>query len=101
MYRVICKSKFFGSESEKIIWEGKDLVELSKKYPPSKIFRANPFCHKEFEDGYIVEDYHFEKLEGGEWVKISDPRKRIDERLTQHEIETERENRRMFPGDHV
>jgi len=100
MYRVIQKSKFFGNISEVVIWEGEDIIELSREYPPSKIYSADPLGHCEFEDGYIMDDYHFEKLEDGAWIKIEDPRVRLNKELTWLEIETERENRKMFPGDY-
>ena len=84
----------------KVIWEGADLDDLSRKYPPSSVFGADPLGHNEFEDGCIRFDHEFErKAEDGAWETIPDPRTRKDKSLTAYERAIDEENRRDFPGD--
>lgn len=87
--------------SETIKWSGTNLDELSRKYPPSNIFGADPLGHSEIEDGLIRYDYRFEQQsEDGSWEKISDPRRRITP-MTTLEREIDAENRRLYPGDYI
>jgi hypothetical protein len=71
---------------------------LSKQYPPSEIFGADPLGHSEIEGGHIRFDYKFERLVEGEWQEIDDPRVRLTP-MTALEREIDAENRRLFPGD--
>lgn len=93
-----------GSEVKRLeqeLWKGSDTSELSKQYPPSEIFGADPLSHSEIEDGLIRFDYDFQELQEGEWVTISDPRIRHQAGLTELEREIDAENRRRYPGDFV
>lgn len=109
-YRVIAiLSNDFGAynhgspskKDETIKWSGTDLDALSREYPPSDIFGADPLDHSEIEDGLIRYDYRFERQsEGGSWQEIDDPRRRITP-LTSLEREIDAENRRLFPGDYI
>lgn len=101
MFRVICTSKVFGKEKTSVVWEGESIHELSREYPPSKIFGADPLGHWELEDGYVTYDCHFEKLECGTWTKVKDPRIRLQKGLSKAEREIDQENRRLFPGDYL
>lgn len=86
---------------ETIKWSGNDIDELSRKYPPSEIYGADPLEHKEIEDGLIRFDYRFERQSDDEsWEEIGDPRRRITP-LTSLERAIEAENRRDFPGDYI
>lgn len=83
-----------------IIWQGSDTAELSRQYPPSEIFGADPLSHSEIEDGLIHFDYRFEhQVEDGSWKRIKDPRRRLTP-VTTLEREIDAENRRLFPGDY-
>ena len=83
------------------IWEGTDLDGLSTKYPPSKVFGADPLGRNEIEDGCIRTSHEFEKkVDAGDWEKIPDPRTRKNKRLTPLEQAIDEENRRDFPGDY-
>lgn len=84
---------------ETIMWSGTDVDELSRQYPPSDIFGADPLGHSEIEDGLIRYDYRFEWQSGdGSWEQIDDPRRRITP-MTNLELAIDAENRRLFPGD--
>lgn len=84
---------------ETVKWSGTELDELSRKYPPSEIFGADPLGHSEIEDGLIRHSYRFERqLSNGSWEKIDDPRRRLTP-ITTLEREIDAENRRLFPGD--
>jgi hypothetical protein len=86
---------------ETIKWSGTDIKKLSRQYPPSNIFGADPLGHSEIEDGLIRYDYRFEcQTEDGSWEKIDDPRRRITP-MTSLEREIDAENRRDFPGDYI
>lgn len=85
--------------TEQTVWEGNDVRELSRQFPPSNIMGADELGHHEIEDGWIRFDHRFERLQGGRWVKISDPRIRLDPALTEDEEAIDAENRRLFPGD--
>jgi len=86
---------------ESIKWSGTDLDDLSRTFPPSNIFGADPLGHSEIEDGLIRYDYRFERQsEDGTWEQIDDPRRRITP-MTSQEREIDAENRRLFPGDYV
>lgn len=86
---------------ETIKWSGTDVDELSRQYPPSNVFGADPLGHSEIEDGLIRYDYRFERQsEDGSWEEIDDPRHRITP-LTTLEREIDAENRRLFPGDYI
>lgn len=84
---------------EQVVWQGSDTDELSRQYPPSKVFGADPLGHSEIEDGLIRFDYRYERLEGDAWVKIDDPRRRLTP-MTAVEREIDAENRRLYPGDY-
>lgn len=86
---------------ETIKWSGTDLDELSRQYPPSNIFGADPLGHSEIEDGLIRYDYRFERQRGdGSWETIDDPRRRITP-MTALDREIDAENRRLYPGDFI
>lgn len=92
----------FGDEAEckeQFVWQGTDTKVLSKQYPPSEIFGADPLGHSEIEGGHIRFDYRFERLVDGEWQEIDDPRVRLTP-MTALEREIDAENRRLFPGDY-
>jgi len=87
--------------SETTVWQGTDVDKLSRQFPPSEIWGADPLGHKEIEDGWIRWDTRFERLlEDGTWEKIDDPRRRLTP-LTDLEREIDAENRRLFPGDYL
>jgi hypothetical protein len=83
-----------------IVWKGSDIDELSREYPPSEVFDADPLGHSEIEDGFIRFDYKFERqIAANSWEEIDDPRRRITP-VTEREQEIDAENRRLFPGDY-
>lgn len=102
-FRVVCKTRTgFADERTDVSypWIGVDLDELSRLYPPSNIFGADPLFHREIEDGFIRTDYAFERqLPDGSWEKIDDPRRRLTP-MTDLERAIDAENRRDFPGDY-
>lgn len=107
-FRVIkiLKDDFTKDETKSITeatyWEGDSVDELSEKYPPSRIFGADPLGFSSIEDGWITWRFRFEKLEEGAWAEIDDPRVRHDlDVLTELEAAIDAENRRMFPGDFI
>ncbi len=81
-------------------WEGDDIVELSKQFPPSEIYGADPLDHSEIEDGLIRYDYRFEQFIDGQWTEIEDPRVRQRSAPTALERAIDAENRRLYPGDY-
>jgi hypothetical protein len=84
-----------------IVWEGSDIDELSREYPPSNIMFADPFDQKEIENGFIITRFTFERqLEDGSWEEIDDPRRRLTP-VTAYERAIDAENRRDFPGDYI
>ena len=84
-----------------IVWQGSDIDELSREYPPSEIWGADPLGHSEIEDGWIRMDYSFEQqLPDGSWEEIDDPRRRLTP-MTDYEREIDAENRRLYPGDYI
>ena len=84
----------------KVIWQGSDIDELSREYPPSQIFGADPLGHNEIEDGLIRLDYSFESQTGEDSCeKIDDPRRSITP-MTETEREIDAENRCLYPGDY-
>ena len=86
---------------ETVIWQGTDTDQLSREFPPSEIWGADPLGHKEIEDGWIRTDTRFERqLENGSWEEIDDPRCRLTP-MTELEREIDAENRRLFPGDYI
>jgi hypothetical protein len=85
--------------TEQTVWEGNDVRELSRQFPPSNIEGADELGHHEIESGFIRFDHRFERLQGGRWAKISDPRVRLDPALSEAEEAIDAENRRLFPGD--
>ena len=85
--------------TEQTVWEGNDVRELSRQFPPSNIMGADELGRHEIEDGWIRFDHRFERLQGGRWVKIGDPRVHLDPALTETEAAIDAENRRLFPGD--
>lgn len=101
-YRVIKTTTVgFGEDAvhtQQVVWQGTDTKALSKQYPPSEIFGADPLGHSEIEGGHIRFNYRFEKLVGDEWREIDDPRVRLSP-MTALEREIDAENRRLFPGD--
>lgn len=104
MYRVVATTRT-GFTDERVDvsfpWTGTDIDELSRLYPPSDIFGADPLFHHEIEDGFIRTDYKFEqKLFNGSWVEIHDPRRRLTP-MTALERAIDAENRRDFPGDYI
>lgn len=101
-YRVIKILTAFGpgGPKEETIWEGSDIIALSKQYPPSNIFGADPLGHHEIEDGWIRWDHRFESFQDGKWTECPDPRRRISAELSQLERDIDAENRRDFPGDY-
>jgi hypothetical protein len=105
-YRVvkIFSNDFTGEKNiETTIWEGLDIDQLSKAYPPSKVFGADDLTHHEIEDGWIRWDYRFERQNAdGKWVKCKDPRHPVsDPAFRQLEREIDKENRLRFPGDYA
>jgi hypothetical protein len=81
-------------------WQGTNIDELSRNFPPSEIFGADPLEQKEIEDGFIITRFTFERqMPNGEWEEIDDPRRRIT-RMTQLERAIDEENRRLYPGDY-
>ena len=87
--------------SETVIWQGQDADQLSREFPPSEIWGADPLGHKEIEDGWIRMDKRFERqLEDGTWEEIDDPRRRLTP-ITEYEREIDAENRQRFPGDYI
>lgn len=80
-------------------WEGTDVGQLSRSYPPSHVFGADQLAHREMEDGCIRYDYTFQhQTEDGSWEDCSDPRRRTTP-MTALERAIDAENRRLFPGD--
>jgi hypothetical protein len=104
-YRVIKLTSIGAGDNAKhtreIIWQGSDIDELSRSYPPSQIFGADPLGYSEIEGGHIRFTYHFERYmpEGEGWFAVEDPRRRITP-TTQLEREIDAENRRLYPGDY-
>ena len=91
-----------GKKTEEPIWQGEDIDALSRKHPPSEIFGADSLKHNEFEDGWIRNDFRFERqLEDGTWEECPDPRRRLSHGRSDLEREVEAENRRLFPGDYI
>ena len=86
--------------STSIVWQGTNITELSKAYPPSDILFADELGHSEIDGGHIRMDYSFEKFEDGQWIEIDDPRVRLDPTLTARERAIDKENRDAFPGDY-
>jgi len=86
-------------QTEQIVWQGTDTKVLSKQYPPSEIFGADPLGHSEIEGGHIRFDYRFEQLVDEQWQEIDDPRVRLTA-MTELEREIDAENRRLYPGDY-
>lgn len=85
--------------TETVKWLGTDINELSRLYPPSKVFGADPLGRSEIEDGLIRYSYRFERQsEDGSWVAIDDPRRRLTP-MSEFECAVDAENRRDFPGD--
>lgn len=85
--------------TETVEWSGTDINELSRLYPPSNVFGADPLGRSEIEDGLIRYSYRFERQsEDGSWVVIDDPRRRLTP-TTEFERAADAENRRDFPGD--
>lgn len=87
-----------GVASEQVLWEGADTDDLSRQFPPSEVFGADPLGHAEIEDGHIRIGYRFEQFMDGLWQKIDDPRRRHTP-LSEFERAVDTENRRDFPGD--
>ena len=83
------------------MWEGDDIYELSREFPPSNIFGADPLGYQEWGGGDLRYWYHFEQLVDGNWEEISDPRFRPQSGMTHAEREIDSENRRLFPGDYL
>lgn len=82
-------------------WQGASIDELSRAFPPSEIFGADPLEQKEIEDGFIITRYTFERQQpNGEWEEIDDPRRRITP-MTAFERAIDEENRRLYPGDYI
>lgn len=103
-YRVIeILVNEFSSEKpkESVKWEGSDVLELSKKYPPSEIFGADELSQHGIEGGSVRWSYRFEIEIDGLWVPIVDPRVRLKSGLSDLERAIDAENRRDFPGDFV
>jgi hypothetical protein len=109
-YRVLkVTSNHFGEfnhgtdpeRSESELWSGSDTSELSRRFPPSEVFGADPLGHSEIEDGLIRFDHEFQELREGEWVTIADPRVRQQQGMTVLEREQDAENRRLYPGDFI
>lgn len=108
-YRVIQEfTNDFTSEenryTEKVHWQGKNVDELSRSYPPSSVWGADSLSYAELEDGYLRWDYRFESLtEDGTWQKCEDPRNRdfITDEFREREREIDLENRQRFPGDYI
>lgn len=99
MYRVLCELTIDDGESTgSIIWQGESANELSRKYPPSEIFGADPLDLFSCSD--FSKTYHFERRVGDEWAKIDDPRVRTTP-LTEREEAIDAENRRLYPGDYL
>lgn len=86
---------------ESVFWTGDSIEELSRAFPPSKVFGADRLGHTEIEDGLIRFDYRFEQEVDGEWVQIDDPRVRLNSALTEIEKAQDAENRRLYPGDFI
>lgn len=86
--------------TESTKWVGDDIAELSKKFPPSEVYGADPLDHSEIEDGLIRYDYRFEQFVDGEWQECNDPRVRSQRGLTALERAIDAENRRLYPGDY-
>lgn len=85
-------------QTEQLVWQGTDTKVLSKQYPPSEIFGADPLGHSEIEGGHIRFDYRYERFVDEQWQEIDDPRVRLTP-MTELEREIDAENRRLFPGD--
>jgi len=102
-YRVQKTTKV-GSDlaSEDLVWSGTDTDELSRKFPPSQIWGADPLGRSEIDDGHIIFDHLFEcsEDEGQTWQTCKDPRRRITP-VTDLEREIDAENRSRFPGDYI
>lgn len=107
-YRVIKEfTNEFASEenryTEKVLWQGKNVDELSRSYPPSDVSDADSLAYAELEEGYIRWHYRFEsQMEDGTWQKCEDPRNRdfVTDEFLDREREIDLENRRRFPGDY-
>lgn len=93
----------FGPDAQVTVstkWEGASTDQLSRLYPPSTVFGADPLEHSEIEDGFIRSDFTFEvQTSDGSWKRCVDPRRRITP-LTTLEQAIDAENRRDFPGDY-
>lgn len=96
------KTLYVGSAAPQTttFWEGSDIAELSKAYPPSQVLFADPLGHSELEGGHIRTDYTFERYVNGMWIEIDDPRVRLTP-LTATEMAIDAINRHQFPGDYL
>lgn len=101
-YKVVelMHGSLVSGDERKTVFEG-SLEELDTRFPKSRITGADPFSHKEIEDGCIRWDFYFYKSSDGlNWEECDDPRASNSARpLTDLERAIERENRTMFPGD--
>lgn len=104
MYRVIkiLTDDFASKITESVYWEGPDTDELSLKYPPSGVYRADRLGDQEIEDGWIRWRFRFESLnKNNKWVECEDFRTRLNDDYSEIERQVHQENLRMFPGDYL
>ena len=102
-YRVHKITKMDSDEvSKDLVWSGTDTDDLSRRFPPSKIWGADPLGYSQIEGGMIEISYLYEcsEDEGQTWQTCEDPRRRITP-VTELEMEIDAENRRRFPGDFI
>ena len=82
-------------------WEGTDIDQLSRAFPPSDVFGADDLFQKEIEDGFIITRFTFERsLADDIWEETKDPRRRLTP-ITAYERAIDEENRRLYPGDYI
>ena len=82
--------------TEKVIWEGTSVEELSRDYTPSTESSCDKLKSYEAENGLLRCDFKYKHIENGEWVEIDDPRVR-NTPPTAREQRLIDERRRRYP----
>jgi hypothetical protein len=85
-YRVLESCDSWGSprkSNPKVIWEGSDISNLCREYPPSK--KATSFRGRDTfdklnsysSDGFDINFFFEKKKGGGDWKECEDPREKV------------------------
>jgi len=102
-YKVVetLHGQFVGIPRVEVKFEG-SLLDLNTTFPLSVVAHADPFDHKEIEEGYVQWDYTFYKSKDGlNWEECEDPRTYTDRHMTDFERAIDKENRGIYPGDYI